>query len=102
MIGFKINVLLTRLVDKVLNMIGIHIATFIKGKFFFSVFEAISVITPGKQNYTIPKAFRFCNKIILNFSSPIKLTVKLTNISKKKAVLGIVFLAQAKYFLFQT
>ena len=102
MIGFKINVLLTRLVDKVLNMIGIHIATFIKRKFFFSVFEAISVITPGKKNYAIPKAFRFCNKIILNFSSPIKLTVKLTNISKKKAVLGVVFLAQAKYFLFQT
>ena len=61
MIGFKINVLLTRLV---LNKIEIHIATFIKRKFLFSVFEAVSVITPGnKQNYTIPKAFRFCNKI---------------------------------------
>ena len=70
MIGFKINVLLTRLVDKVLNKIGIHIATFIKRKIFFLVFEAISVITLGKQSYTIPKAFRFCNKIILNFSSP--------------------------------
>ena len=69
MIGFKINVLLTRLADKVLNKIGIHVATFIKREFLFSVFEAISVITPGnKQNYAIPKAFRFCNKIILNFS----------------------------------
>ena len=48
MIGFKINVLLTRLVDKVLNKIGIHIATFIKRKIFFLVFEAISVITVGK------------------------------------------------------
>ena len=46
MIGFKINVLLTRLADKVLNKIGIHVATFIKREFFFSVFEAISVITP--------------------------------------------------------
>ena len=39
----------TRLADKD----RIHIATFIKREFFFSVFEAISVITPGnKQNYT--------------------------------------------------
>ena len=69
MIGFKINVLLTRLANKVLNTIVTHIATFIKREFFFSVFEAISVITPvNKQNYTIPKAFRFCNKIILRFS----------------------------------
>ena len=69
MISFKIKVLLTRLADKVLNKIGIRIATFFKREFFFSVFEAISVITPGnKQNYTVPKAFRFCNKIILNFS----------------------------------
>ena len=69
MIGLKINVLLTRLADKVLNKIGIHIATFIKREFFFSVFEAISVIIPGNtQNYTISKASRFCNKIILNFS----------------------------------
>ena len=53
MIGFKINVLLTRLANKVLNTIGTHTATFIKREFFFSVFEAISVITPGnKQNYT--------------------------------------------------
>ena len=67
MIDFKINVLLTRLADKVLNKIGIHTDTF-KRKFFFSVFKTISVITPGnKQNYTVPKAFRFCNKIILNF-----------------------------------
>ena len=53
MIGFKINVLLTRLANKVLNTIVTHTATFIKREFFFSVFEAISVITPGnKQNYT--------------------------------------------------
>ena len=63
MIGFKINVLLTRLTDKVLNKIKIH-------RFFFFVFEAIIAYnnTGNKQNYTIPKAFRFCNKIILNFS----------------------------------
>ena len=68
MIGFKINVLLTRLADKVRNKIGIHTATF-KRELFFSVFKAISVITPGnKQNYTVPKTFRFCNKIVLNFS----------------------------------
>ena len=59
MIGFKINVLLTRPADKVLNKIGMHIATFIKREFFFYVFEAISLIIPS----------RFCNKIILNFSS---------------------------------
>ena len=35
-------------------------------------------------------------------SNAIKLTLKLTNTSKKKAVPDIVFLAQAKYFLFQT
>ena len=69
MIGFKINVLLTRLANKVLNTVVIHIATFTKRYFFFSVFEAISVIIPvNKQNYTIPKAVRFCNKIILSFS----------------------------------
>ena len=69
MIDLKINVLLTRLADKVLNKIGIRIATFIKIEFFFFVFEAIRVIMEGnKQNDTIPKAFRFCNKIILNFS----------------------------------
>ena len=33
-------------------------------------------------------------------SNAIKLTLKLTNISKRKVVYGIVFLAQAKYFLF--
>ena len=33
-------------------------------------------------------------------SNAIKLTLKLTNASKKKAAPGIVFLAQAKYFLF--
>ena len=50
--------------DKVVNKIEIHIATFIKRKFLFSVFEAVSVIAPGnKQNYTIPKAFRFSNEI---------------------------------------
>ena len=52
MIGFKINVLLTRLVGKVLNKIGIHTATF-RSEFFLSVFKA-SVITPdNKQNFTI-------------------------------------------------
>ena len=66
MIGFKINVLLTTLAHKVLNKIGIHTDTF-KSELFVSVFKAISVITPGnKQHCTIPKAFRFCNKIILN------------------------------------
>ena len=66
MIGFKISILLTRLADTVLNKIGIHAAIF-KREFFFSVFKAISVIAPGnKQNYTTPKALRFCNKIILN------------------------------------
>ena len=35
-------------------------------------------------------------------SNAINLTLKLTNISKKKAVHGIAFLAQAIYFLFQT
>ena len=50
--------------DKVVNKIEILIAAFIKRKFLFSVFEAVSVIAPGnKQNYTIPKAFRFSNEI---------------------------------------
>ena len=67
MIVFKINILLTRLVDKVLNKIQIYTVTF-KREFPFSAFKT-SVITPGKkQNYTTAKAFRFCNKIILNFS----------------------------------
>ena len=35
-------------------------------------------------------------------SNATKLTLKLTNTSKKKAVPGIVFLPQAKYYLFQT
>ena len=49
MIGFKINVCPLDLRIRV----GIHIATFIKREFLFSVFEAISVIAPGnKQNYT--------------------------------------------------
>ena len=48
MIGFKINVLLTRLANKLLNKIGIHTATF-KREFFFSSFKAISVITPGNK-----------------------------------------------------
>ena len=45
------------------------------------------------------------NVIIVDYgfiSNAIKLTLKLTNTSKKKAVPGIVFLAQPKYFLFQT
>ena len=33
-------------------------------------------------------------------SNAVKLTLKLTNTSKKKAVPGIAFLAQAKYFLY--
>ena len=47
---------------------------------------------PGAKNH---KAVGF-------ISNAIKLTLKLTNISKKKAVHGIVFLAQTKHFLFQT
>ena len=60
--GFKINALLTRLADKVLNKIRIHIATLLPENLsFFLFFEAINVITPGnKQNYTTPKTFRFC------------------------------------------
>ena len=51
------------------------------------------------------KAVIACDIIVDHgfISNAIKLTLKLTNISKKKAVHGVVLLAQAaKYFLFQT
>ena len=47
MIGFKINILLTRLVDKVLNKIQIYTVAF-KREFPFSVFKT-SVLTPVKK-----------------------------------------------------
>ena len=51
------------------------------------------------------KIIKLLNVIIVDYgfiSDAIKLTLKLTNIFKKKSMHGIVFLAQAKYFLFQT
>ena len=51
------------------------------------------------------KIINLLNVIIVDYGyirNAIKLTLKLTNTSKKKAVPDIVFLAQAKYFLFQT
>ena len=72
MIGFKLNVLLTRLADKVLNKIGIHTAIS-KRDFFNSVFKTTIVIKPdNNQSYIVPEAFRFCNKIsrTCNKSSP--------------------------------
>ena len=69
MIAFKINVLLNRLAGKVPNKIGIHIVPLLRENFFFSVFKAVNVIVRGnKQTYTMPKGFRFFNKIILSFS----------------------------------
>ena len=63
MIGFKLNVLLTRLVDKVLNKIGIHTAIS-KRDLFNSVFKTTIVIKPDNNpSYIVPEAFRFCNKI---------------------------------------
>ena len=68
MIAFKINVLLNRLAGKVPNKIGIHIVPLLR-EIFFSVFKAVNVIVRGnKQTYTMPKGFRFFNKIILSFS----------------------------------
>ena len=48
---------------------------------------------------------KLLNVIIVDYgfiSNAIKLTLKLSNTSKKRVVPGIEFLAQAKYFLFQT
>ena len=52
MIGFKVNVLLTRLAGKLLNKIGTRTATF-KREFFFSVLKA-SVITPQVTSKVTP------------------------------------------------
>ena len=41
MIGFKVDVLLTRLADKLLNQVETRTAAF-KREFFFSVLKAIS------------------------------------------------------------
>ena len=60
------------------------------------------VNNPVAKNH---KAVESDNSLIVDYgfiSNAIKLTLKLTSISKKKAVHGIVFLGQAKYFLFQT